>query len=456
MTSPPSNVLILQLFISTFDQLINDELFSESDYTDAIEVLRLRWLKKKETGRSQLEGNQSTVEKKTRATGGKHGQIHPVLAPIEIPAGEEDETKTTKQVKPKGGVGRRRSLAPGIEQKMVQEALHRDTFNKGNKQGFNGEDTQKYKRVAIAVVEPFVIDTRSTFGRLVLGKAISQFLFAIMKGIHGMICWGMMIVAIVIACPTFCGLLPYECSYVMFLMVPTLASYSSILNLQLLRHLLKNFDVLLLIMYTWSAQLSLVLCLRDARIWTCVIGTWGMTYMILVDASPDKVRKSVGHSGCVGVFIFTFAVVCALWFGAVPDLHPRHIDVGDTKYSSSSISIISGMNCCLFFANQIYQSFAHPHFFAILTSKMKSVKVIDKSAAILTTLGEKLSISEPRSRRESSFTPKAISNLTRKFNSQSGSGSRSRSGSRSESKNSSSAVLNSNSESEGGWAKFIN
>lgn len=108
MTSPPPNALLLQSFISTFDQLINDELFSESDYTDAIEVLRLRWLKKKETGRSQLEGNQSTVEKKTRATGGKHGQIHPVLAPIEIPAGEEDETKTTKQVKPKGGVGRRR------------------------------------------------------------------------------------------------------------------------------------------------------------------------------------------------------------------------------------------------------------------------------------------------------------------------------------------------------------
>ena len=47
-----------------------------------------------------------------------------------------------------------------------------------------------------------------------------------MKGIHGMICWGMMIIAIVVACPTFCGLLPYEYSYVMFLMVPTLASYS--------------------------------------------------------------------------------------------------------------------------------------------------------------------------------------------------------------------------------------
>lgn len=69
-------------------------------------------------------------------------------------------TLTQQQPNPTTITNNRRSLAPGIEQKMVQEALHRDTFNKGNKQGFNGEDTQKYKRVAIAVVEPFVIDTR--------------------------------------------------------------------------------------------------------------------------------------------------------------------------------------------------------------------------------------------------------------------------------------------------------
>lgn len=169
----------------------------------------------------------------------------------------------------------------------------------------------------------------------------------------------------------------------MIFMIPTLACYTSVLNLQLLKHLIRNFDVLLLLTYTWTAQICLMLSLRGARLFTCGIGLWGMTYIILIDASPDKIRLSVGKSGSVGVLVFISAAVIALFLGSIPGMYLMYITMGETIYSTDSSSLLSGLNCCMFYSHKIYESWRYPNNFAILTSKMKSVKVVKENADIL-------------------------------------------------------------------------
>ena len=74
-----------------------------------------------------------------------------------------------------------------IKQNIAKKAIAAEGSG-GGSQSPSSSNTSN--RVGIAVIEPFVIDTRHTIGTSLFGKKSSQVLFSLVKGPVGLMCLG--------------------------------------------------------------------------------------------------------------------------------------------------------------------------------------------------------------------------------------------------------------------------
>ncbi|GMH75032.1 hypothetical protein TrLO_g8796 [Triparma laevis f. longispina] len=285
---------------------------------------------------------------------------------------------------------RRPSIA-NLEQTIAQEALsaHAASSRQLNKPPPSNKTTQ---RVGLAVIEPFVINSRNSLGYHLVGSKGSKILFSIFRGPLGAINFLFFTVGMIVPCFAFLGYLDYKFSYLILLAIPSWVGSYSVLNVELLRQILHNFDSLLLLVYSTFAVLGLLISLRDERILMCVVGLIGLYNIILFDAAPEKWRRTGGKVSTTMCCLFVGAVLFSIFLEKIPGLHLSYFTVGKTTYSSIDVTFLSGIQVVIFYFHQISNLIWFPSCFSLLTSRMKSVKVEKKSADILTSVHERLNV----------------------------------------------------------------
>ncbi|GMH93278.1 hypothetical protein TrST_g6670 [Triparma strigata] len=359
---------------------------------------------------TSLKSRTAAATLKNKRKPAKPNQIAPAPpspTPSSTPASQDNQIApapplSTPSSTPSSAPSRRASIT-NIEQTIAQEALsaHAASFR------VNGSGPQQSnsttERVGLAVIEPFVINSRSTLGFHLFGKKWSRILFSLFRGPLGIGVGMLFAVGMIVPCFSFLGFLPYNFSYVILCAMPAWVGSYSVLNVELLRQLFRNFDSILLLVYSTFAVLGLIISLRDQRIIMAVVGLIGLYNIILFDAAPEKWRKLGGKVGTILCFFVVVAITVSIFFEKIPDLHLSFFTVGKTTYSSVDISFLSCLQVIIFYIHQISNLFMFPQCFSLLTSRMKSVKVHKKSAEILTTVHERLNVDtkSTRSRRKS-------------------------------------------------------
>ena len=195
-----------------------------------------------------------------------------------------------------------------IEQIVAKEALQRASA--GNK---NPSRDFSKKRVALSVLEPFVIKTLRTVGAYLLGAKKARLLYRVLKGPVGLVNILCLLTGAVSSGLAFTGILPYSYSILSLLMWPTFMSVTSTMNLDLLGELVFDFDASLLTMYGTGGCLGLALSMPDIRCITFLSGWYVMVLTIYADACPEKLRVTVGKIG---------SVVLGIWLGELRKLFP--------------------------------------------------------------------------------------------------------------------------------------
>lgn len=94
--------------------------------------------------------------------------------------------------------------------------------------------------------------------------------------------------------------------------------------------------------------------------------------------------------------LFLIAVNAVIWFKKFPNLTLHHITIGETTYSSESITFICFCNCIIYYLHMNFNMALNPSKYTLLRSAMRSVKVEENSAEILTTVQKRLSVSKER------------------------------------------------------------
>ncbi|GMH75029.1 hypothetical protein TrLO_g8795 [Triparma laevis f. longispina] len=257
------------------------------------------------------------------------------------------------------------------------------------------------QRVGLAVIEPFVINSRNSLGYHLFGSKGAKMLFSIFRGPVGIFTIICFVVGMLVPIFAFLGYLSYKFSYLMFLAFPAWIGAYSILNVELLRQILHNFESLLLLFYSTLFALGMVISLKDERIMVSVVCLIGLYFVIMMDAASEKWRRNGVRVGTLFCCFNVAIVVLFIFLEKIPDLHLSYFTVGKTTYSSADMSFLSGIQVVIFYFHQISNQIMFPQCFSLLTSRMKSVKVQKKSAEILTSVHERLNIDSKTKRRKS-------------------------------------------------------
>ncbi|GMH58185.1 hypothetical protein TrLO_g12548 [Triparma laevis f. longispina] len=220
-----------------------------------------------------------------------------------------------------------------------------------------------------------------------------------MKGPSGVVVNILLVAGAIITSFAFTKNIDYEYSYFAFLMMPCLLAVASTMNTEIIRQICGCFDSMLLLGYGTGAVIPLLISCSDSRICTACLGYMYIIMLVFTDACPEKVRRVVGRIGSVTLIVWLMTLLFALKSNKVNDLNTVGFEFGGTIYSTIDIMFISGSNYCIFLAHHIYNAFAHPANFVVLTSRMKSVKVENEDAMTLTTIQKEVK------RRESSISP---------------------------------------------------
>lgn len=360
--------------------------------------------------------NRGQTQPMSRSTPDK---IHP--APLKLPEMEQPPAslpvRTSQSIK--RGLSCRDSL-DALQQQAALAALKHYSSN---------QTDQSTKRVGVAILDPFIIETKSTLGAAVFGPFGAKILFGLMKGPSGVVVNILLVAGAIITSFAFTKNIDYEYSYFAFLMMPCLLAVASTMNTEIIRQICGCFDSMLLLGearerssefcyeislhnsnevryarslttgYGTGAVIPLLISCSDARICTACLGYMYIIMLVFTDACPEKVRRAVGRIGSVTLIAWLMTLLFALKSNKVKDLNTAGFEFGGTIYSTIDIMFISGSNYCIFLAHHIYNAFAHPANFVVLTSRMKSVKVENEDAMTLTTVQKEVK------RRESSISP---------------------------------------------------
>ncbi|GMH92981.1 hypothetical protein TL16_g12503 [Triparma laevis f. inornata] len=132
----------------------------------------------------------------------------------------------------------------------------------------------------------------------------------------------------------------------------------STLNYSLLLRVTKSFNFLLLFGYLTTATVALCVSFRDERI----------------------IEKN-------------------------PDLYLSSVSMGKMSYTTADIAFLACFNIIFFLTNYIYNNFLQPECYVILASSMKSIKVEERKANILTTVNQRLDIPSGSARNKTRLGP---------------------------------------------------
>mmetsp|Transcript_30860 Transcript_30860/g.61178 ORF Transcript_30860/g.61178 Transcript_30860/m.61178 type:complete len:410 (+) Transcript_30860:53-1282(+) len=328
-----------------------------------------------------------------------------------IKAGEEQvgaNIPPPQQPAPSHPLPRRGQVAPGGSGTTARGARGQPRVARGTRSkiersimeaamaagGGNANLREDSKRVGLAIIEPFVIDTRHTLGQVVLGAAGSRAAFSLLKGSKGVLIASLSTIGLLVSTLALFGAIPSVLSYAIFGAVPAWLAVFSSLNLELLGQLLTDFDCLVLLFYATLIFIPLALSFDDERV-LLALHVIGFYYIILTDAAPERVRNLWTRVATMSGWMLAFALAVALFFEKIPDMTLREVTVGKTVYTTADISFISSLQLLLFLSNQLWSAIFRPSCFCLVRSRMKSVKTDKKSADILTSFHDRLHIAGP-------------------------------------------------------------
>lgn len=168
-------------------------------------------------------------------------------------------------------------------------------------------------RVGLALVEPFVIDTKITIGRVLLGSKISKMIWNSQKGLFAVFHMLMYLSGFTIGGLALFKMLPYQYSWFAVLTnIPVLAMLSTS-NYSLLLRVTKSFNFLLLFGYLTTATVALCVSFSDERIIGMFSAYLGFIVLMLGDALPDKIRREGALFGSTAILILTICICYALF-----------------------------------------------------------------------------------------------------------------------------------------------
>ncbi|GMH62565.1 hypothetical protein TrLO_g2990 [Triparma laevis f. longispina] len=260
----------------------------------------------------------------------------------------------------------------------------------------SSEKEKSTKRVGLACIEPFVIDTKNTLGANLFGPKGARILWRLFRPPYLYVTAIMFFVSMIVSCLAFVEVIDkHVWSWTILCAIPAWCGMYSMLNVELTKQISTNFDALLILGYSTVGGFSMAISLNDARFVVALFGWVGFINIVFFDAAPERVRASSAMVAVYFVMLFLIAVNAAIWFKKFPNLTLHHITIGETTYSSESITFICFCNCIIYYLHMIFNMALNPSKYTLLRSAM-SVKVEEKSAEILTTVQKRLSVSKER------------------------------------------------------------
>ncbi|GMI16565.1 hypothetical protein TrLO_g724 [Triparma laevis f. longispina] len=95
---------------------------------------------------------------------------------------------------------------------------------------------------------------------------------------------------------------------------------------------------------------------------------------ITIDSLPIKIRVMVGRSSMVLCFCYCFCISVMINRGSLLNMEPTVFSMGGIEQSSLILAMNCKLNFCFFCLKVLNQVFRFPKRFALLTSKLKSIK----------------------------------------------------------------------------------
>ncbi|GMI60904.1 hypothetical protein ScalyP_jg11951 [Parmales sp. scaly parma] len=286
---------------------------------------------------------------------------------------------------------RRRSSIHKMEQEMAVDLLSKLRRTSSTNANFNNADFDKSTRVALATIDPFVIDVRDTVGRALLGERASIIMFALLKGVSGFGIYLFCLAGGAFSIVSFTGAIDYNYSYFSILMIPSIFLNMATMNRILLKKTMSHFQAWLLMAYVNTFVFCVGSSLRDARICTLVVGWCAVTFTIHIDCCPEKIRRGLGKFGTVIIYSFLLTANISILTNHIKDVHEWSIEMGSGKFKSLMLGASGGFNYLLYASKLIYNSFKHPDRMVLLSSKVKTVKVDGGQAKDMIDGGKKIS-----------------------------------------------------------------
>ena len=181
----------------------------------------------------------------------------------------------------------KRPLSRSLDALQNQAALaalkhYEDSIGRG---GGGGDDKNiNTKRVGVAILDPFIIESKDTLGALLFGSTGAKVLFGMMKGPSGIVVNLLLVIGAVTTSFAFTKNIPYNYSFVGFLMFPCLLAVASTMNIEIIQQIVICFDSMLLLAYGTYCVAAMSVSCSDARIVTLCLGYLYIVMLVFTDA----------------------------------------------------------------------------------------------------------------------------------------------------------------------------
>jgi hypothetical protein len=235
------------------------------------------------------------------------------------------------------------------------------------------EEMVRIIRAEFRYTEYLVVDSRSTIMAGEWWFRISKFF-----GPPALMLWALG------ACGTLLclfGVLPSVAGWAMFAAgLPALTSVWLLFNPDLTRKLLTNFEVLYLTALTTMATVVVVDVLKHDGRAGCGMFFWASAMTITFsDAAHTTHRKHITAGIAIGIICFLICVP-GFYFGAVPDLNARNINLGlsgDVELSFNNVLFVVDKltTVLLFLSKNMFTAVSHPGCYNTLKSRLVGEKM---------------------------------------------------------------------------------
>ena len=237
----------------------------------------------------------------------------------------------------------------------------------------------KAVRVAIPVLEPFVVDSKDNIGRWLFGDEVADRLWVYQRNIIFqsilMILW---VIGLMIASISFTAFLDNSTGMAFgIIMLPPIILYSSTLNLRLIGECLKRFESWLLLIYGITTCISLAGSFTDMRSVPCVTGILCCAiFAVFMDALPSALRSNVNMSTQLISVIFLLSVNAGFYFNIIPNVNEHTLfSIGASNYTWQTLFFSASTNYALYSSKLVVTAVMYPDRYALMESKVLSVKV---------------------------------------------------------------------------------